>query len=170
MEKKKKNVRTSSEDEKPPKARSEEKIDRRGLWVVNTNRMKQYGDVAVERIGQVIRQQWLRNDDVLLKHNYVRPLEDHEEFELCEPCGRMFLGHNLGGPFRTHREFARHDLATLDLDSGAKAQEYRHHRVGDVRADPDSEHDGEWDLEQEGAPPPTKIEQEVGARSATVSL
>lgn len=150
----------------PPKARVE---DRHGLWVVNSSRMKQYGDCVIERTGQVIRRQHLRNDDVLLKHGYVRPIEEDEEAEQCASCGLVFLGDALSGSFKTHRAFARHDLAKTDLDASIQTPSGRPHRVGDLAADPDASDAGDWDLEPDGAPGARKLEEET-PRGVTVSM
>lgn len=130
---------------------------RRGLWVVMSGRMKQYGDLVIERPGQVIRPAYLRNDDVLLKHNYVKPLKRVEEIKECERCGLMFLGNSISGPYQKHLAYARHDLNKLDLDASIKGKDGKKPRVGDASEDPDSDASGAWDLEDEGAPPPTKM-------------
>ena len=144
----------------PPKSRIE---SRDGLWVVMFGRMKQYGDTTIERPGQVIRRQYLRNDDVLLKRGYVKPLADIEEIEQCTVCGLVFTGTNTSGPFRDHRGYARHDLSQTDLDSGITQEHTPPHRVSDPN-NPDAE--TEWDLEPDGAPGMSKMEeaQPGGAR------
>lgn len=154
--------------ESAPKKKSKDD-SRRGLWVVTFGRMKQYGDLAIERPGQVIRQQHLMNDEKLLKHGYVRPLTKHEEFRPCDSCGLTFLGSITSGPYKSHREYARHDLAKVDLDSGTVAPDGRVPRA-DVEGDPDSAKGGEWDLERDGAPPATKLEEEVPSREIRTSL
>lgn len=141
----------------PPKKADE----RRGLWIVVSGRMKQYGDDVIERPGQIIRQQYLRNDDVLLKHNYVRLLDEHDDMEKCQSCGAMFLGSVTAGPYKAHLAYARHDLATLDLDTGLAGKDGRVLRVGDIAADPDSNDSGDWDLETEGAPSAGRLEEEA---------
>ena len=144
-------------------------LDRRGLWVVVSGRMKQYGDVRIERPGQVIRQQYLRNDDVLLKHNYVSPLQDHEDAERCEVCGLVFTGSVTAGSYKAHREYARHDLAKVDLDAGTVTEGSEKARVGDIVEDPDSEAGGEWDIEPDGAPGEKKLE-EINPGGVRVSM
>ena len=146
----------------PPASRVE---DRHGLWVVVSGRMKQYGDYVIERPNQVIRQQHLKNDDLLLKHNYVRPLSETEEMEQCGACGLVFLGSITSGAYRAHLGFARHDLAQTDLDTGLSRPDGRPHRVGD-ESNPDADNAGDWDLEPDGAPGPAKLEEELpqGAR------
>lgn len=138
---------------------SKKELSRRGLWVVIFGRMKQYGDLAVERPGQVIRQQYLMNDDKLLKHGYVRPLTRHEDVRQCAACGLTFLGSETSGPYKSHLEYVRHDKAKLDLDAGTSTPDGKVPRA-DAEGDPDSTRGGEWDLEQEGAPPVTKMEPE----------
>lgn len=135
---------------------SSKEPSRRGLWVVVAGRMKQYGDMAIERPGQIIRQAYLKNDNLLLKHNYVRPLDRDEEYETCTPCGSMFLGTSISGAYQAHLAFARHDLVKVDLDSGTKSPSGRKQRTGDPTENPDSEAGGDWDLEPEGQPPVTK--------------
>ena len=133
--------------------------DRSGLWVALSGRMAQYGTVKVERPGQVIRQQFLKNDDLLLKHRYVRLLEEHEEIRECESCGLLFLGSITAGPFKLHLDFARHDSEQMDLDAGLKSQSAGG-RSDESSANLDSDSGKEWDIEEEGAPPPTKLEDE----------
>jgi hypothetical protein len=131
--------------------------------------MKQYGDLPIERTGQVIRRQYLRNDDLLLKHGYVRALEDHDDLERCPACGLIFLGNSISGPYKQHLAYARHDLAKLDLDTGLGSPDGRKHRVGDVAADPDADASDDWDLEPEGAPTMPKLEDE-SPRGVRVSM
>ena len=130
---------------------------RRGLWVVTQSSMKQYGDVAIERVGQVIKQQYLRNDDKLLKHGYVRVVNESEDYETCEHCGLVFLGNSITGPFAQHLHFARHDKAVLDLDGPNVKTPKTPGRVGNEDS-PDSDNKSVWDLEPDGAPAPTKVE------------
>lgn len=135
-------------------------FDRRGLWVVVSGRMKQYGDYLIESPGQIIRQQYLRNDDLLLKHHYVKPLQDQEDVTQCKSCGLMFLGTITIGPYKSHLAYARHDLAKTDLDADMQHPAGRRPpRVGD-EANPDADNAGEWDLEPDGTPPATKLEDE----------
>lgn len=144
------------------KSKSAQEVkDRHGLWVVVSGRMKQYGDFKIEAPGQVIRQQYLRNDDLLLKGVYVRPLQDDEEVRKCKACGVVFIGSVTSGPYKTHLARARHDLAKLDLDTRTSTPDGRV-PSSDVAGDPDSDSDGaaDWDLEPEGTPPPTRMEQE----------
>lgn len=138
--------------------RTKQVANRGRLWVVVSGRMKQYGDTRVERPGQVIRPASLLNDDKLLKVGYVRPLKRHEEFETCKPCGGMFLGDAITGPYKQHLALARHDLNKIDLDSNVKGKDGKKPRVGDSSEDPDSESGSAWDLEDDGAPPPTKVQ------------
>ena len=156
----------SPEPGKPAKTQA---LDRRGLWVVVSGRMKQYGDFVIERPGQVIRQQYLKNDDLLLKHNYVRLLKDEEDVEQCQSCGLVFLGTVLAGPYQSHLSYARHDLATVDLDTGVKSGHRPSPRTGDISGDPDSDDGGDWDLEREGAPAEPKLEQ-ISPGGVRVSL
>lgn len=141
---------------KPPKSKVE---SRDGLWVVTSGRMKQYGDCLIEQPGQVIRKQHLKNDDVLLKHNYVRPLRDEEEMEQCKTCGLVFTGSVTTGAYMAHLGRARHDLTQADLDAGIERRAPKKSREGS-EANPDADNAGEWDLEPEGSPPPTKLESE----------
>lgn len=123
--------------------------DRTGLWVVVQGRLPQYGTQVIERPGQVIRQEYLRNDDVLLKHRYVRLLEEHEDVRLCEQDGMLFLGSNTVGPYKSH----------LDQTHGARTRKAKDAHESEA-ANPDSDSRTRWDLEEEGAPPPTKMEDE----------
>ncbi len=150
--------RKTTAKKKTPSRERESAESRRGLWVVVSGRMKQYGDLVIERPGQVIRPAYLRNDEVLLKHNYVKPLKKHEDITTCDRCGSTFLGDAISGPYQNHLADARHDLNKLDLDSGAKGKDGRKKPVGDNSEDPDSDGGGEWDLEDEGASPPTKMD------------
>ena len=84
-------------------AKSKKKLDnspearirrRRNLWVVSSGRMKQYGDTVVESPGQVIRREFMRNDQKLLDIEYVRPVEESENYKKCKACGRTFLGNS----------------------------------------------------------------------------
>ncbi len=143
------------------------KVASRGrLWVVVSGRMKQYGDMRVERPGQVIRPAGLLHDDKLLKLGYVRPLKRHEEFETCDPCGGMFLGDSIAGSYKQHLAYARHDLNKIDMDTSIKGKDGKKPRVGDASENPDVESKSEWDLEDTGAPPPTKVK----GTSAVLSL
>jgi len=150
----------------PPKSRVESRV---GLWVVNSGRMKQYGDYVIERVGQVVRRQYLRNDELLLKHGYVVPLQEHMEARRCESCGLTFTGSVMSGPYKAHLEYARHDMAKVDLDTGLQAPDGRKPRVGDPGADPDVEDRSDWDLEPEGAPAERKLEEE-SPRGVRLSL
>lgn len=143
----------------PGKPAKTHALGRKGLWVVISGRMKQYGDYVIESPGQIIRQQHLRNDDLLLKHGYVRPLKKHEDITQCKSCGLIFLGTITTGPYKSHLGAARHDLEQTDLDSGTQRPSGRRRRVGD-ESSPDADNAGDWDLEPEGAPPPTKLEDE----------
>lgn len=159
---KKRRERRESFDEpspEPGKPAKTQALSRKGLWVVNSGRMKQYGDYVIEGPGQIIRQQYLRNDDVLLKLGYVRPLKSRDETTQCKACGLVFLGTLTVGPYKAHLAAARHDLAQTDLDSGTTRPDGRKRRVGD-ESDPDSDSGGDWDLEPEGAPAPSKLEEE----------
>ena len=141
------------------KKTSSRKVASRGrLWVVMSGRMKQYGDMRMERPGQVIRPAALLHDDKLLKLGYVRPLKRHEEFETCDPCGGMFLGDSITGSYKQHLAYARHDLNKIDMDTSVKGKDGRKPRVGDSSESPDDDSRSEWDLEDEGAPPPTKVQ------------
>ena len=155
-EKKMKN--RSSVKKKKSSRNGKKEQSRIGLWVVVSGRMKQYGDLVIERPGQVIRPAYLRNDDVLLKHNYVKTLKRHEDFETCKRCGLAFLGDSISGPFQKHLAQARHDLNKIDLDSRIKGKDGKKRRAGDSSEDPDSDSGNDWDLEEEGSPPPTKME------------
>lgn len=157
--------KTNPEPVSEPKKKEE---SRRGLWVVTFGRMKQYGDIEVERPGQVIRQQYLINDDKLLKHGYVRPLTKHEDVQQCKVCGLTFLGSITSGPYKSHIGGVKHG-SKLDLDAGTSTPDGRVARA-DVEGDPDSAKGGEWDLEPGDAPPVTKLEEEIPSREATVSL
>jgi len=139
---------------------SQATVDRRGLWVITSGRMKQYGDFVIERPGQIIRQQYLKNDELLLKHSYVRPLQDEEELTQCSVCGLMFLGSVTTGPYKSHLAYARHDLAKVNLDAGTATKDGKRARTGDIAEDPDSGAGGEWDLEPDGAPGERKLEEE----------
>lgn len=158
--------KTNPEPVSEPKKKED---SRRGLWVVTFGRMKQYGDLTIERPGQVIRKQHLINDEKLLKHGYVRKLTKHEDVRQCPVCGLTFLGSETSGPYKSHLGYARHDLAKLDLDIGTSTPDGRVSRA-DVEGDPDSAQGGEWDLERGDTPPVTKLEDEVPSREATVSL
>lgn len=136
-----------------PEARTKR---RRNLWVVEAGRMKQYGDTVIESPGQVIRRNYMRNDQKLLDIGYVRPVEESEDFKKCKTCGRMFLGSSTAGPYRNHLQRARHDQAKQDLDVGTTGKDGRKPR--DAQGDPDGA--GDWDIEPEGAPPPTKVSDE----------
>lgn len=125
---------------------------RRNLWVVDSGRMKQYGDTVIASPGQVIRRTFMRNDVKLLEIGYVRPVEEQEDFRKCKSCGKMFLGTATAGPYKNHLALARHDQARADLDSGTTQPDGKKHRS--AAGDPDG--GGEWDLEPDGAPPPTK--------------
>lgn len=132
---------------------------RRGLWVVDFGRMKQYGDLVIEGPGQIIRRANLVNDGKLLSLGYVHPLRKGEDYETCPSCGLMFAGSSISGAYRSHLEKARHDInGKIDLDSSAKGRKKAPaRRVGNEDA-PDSEGGGEWDLEREGAAPPSKVQ------------
>jgi len=125
---------------------------RHNLWVVDSGRMKQYGDTVIESPGQVIRRAYLRNDTKLLESGYVRPVEESEDFRKCKSCGTLWLGTATSGPYKNHLARARHDQAKADLDTGTTGSDGKEHRS--AAGDPDGE--GEWDLEPDGAPPPTK--------------
>ena len=118
--------------------------------------MKQYGDQTIEAPGQIIRRGYMRNDVKLLEIGYVRPVEVHEDFKKCRSCGQMFLGTATTGPYKNHLDRARHDAAKADLDTGKTGADGR--VLENAQADPDG--GGNWDLETEGAPGPTK---ETGA-------
>ena len=135
---------------------------RRNLWVVSSGRMKQYGDTVVESPGQVIRREFMRNDQKLLDIEYVRPVEESENYKKCKACGRTFLGNSTAGPYKSHLARARHDQAKQDLDAGTTEKDGRVHR--EASGDPDGS--GAWDLEPEGAPPPTKETRQ----SQTISM
>lgn len=128
------------------------KARRRNLWVIESGRMKQYGDQVIESPGQVVRRGYLRNDAKLLDIGYVRPVEEHEDFKKCRSCGLMFLGTATSGPYKNHLDRARHDAAKADLDTGETAPDGK--VPENAQSDPDGS--GNWDLEPEGAPPPTK--------------
>lgn len=126
---------------------------RRGLWVVEAGKMKQYGDENVNLMpGQIIRRGYMRNDVKLLEMGYVRPVEEHEDFKKCKSCGTMWLGTATSGPYRNHQEKARHDAAVANLDTGTNAPDGRRHES--AQENPDGS--GNWDLEPAGAPGPTK--------------
>ena len=121
----------------------------------------------VEGSGQVLEKQYLKNDAALLRLDYVRPIEDHEDYRACDVpggCGRMFLGSLTSGPFRNHLRLARLG-EEMDVDAQTSEPSRRVHRE-DVEATPDGEGKASWDLEKEGAPPPTKVE----GSSETTSL
>lgn len=135
-----------------PTKKVSRKARRRNLWVVESGRMKQYGDMAIEAPGQIIRRGYMRNDVKLLDIGYVRPVDVHEDFKKCRSCGQMFLGTATAGPYKNHLDRARHDEAGANLDTGITGTD------GRVSEDAQSNPDGgsNWDLEPEGAAPPTK--------------
>ena len=75
----------------------------------------------------------------------------------------------MSGPYKAHLEYARHDMAKVDLDTGLQAPDGRKPRVGDPGADPDVEDRSDWDLEPEGAPAERKLEEE-SPRGVRLSL
>ena len=135
------------------KKRVSRKERRRNLWVVESGRMKQYGDENVNLIpGQIIRRSYKRNDVKLLEMGYVRPVEEHEDFKKCRSCGTLWLGTATTGPYKSHQLKARHDQAVSDLDTGKTAPDGRKH----VNAQDNPDGKSDWDLEPDGTPEPTK--------------
>lgn len=142
---------------KARRVRARREDERRGLWVVQSPRMKQYGDQANLSNGQVIRRLNLLNDSKLERIGYVKPLEVDDEFETCGACGKMYMGTSISGPYSQHLARARHDLAKLDLDEPSRSSSEPAPRArSDEASDPDTIGDGVWDLEPDGAPAPTK--------------
>lgn len=130
---------------------------RRGLWVVQFGRMKQYGDQVIEGPGQIIRRANLLNDGKLLSAGYVIPLRKDVDYETCPTCGLMFTGSSIAGAYKGHLEQARHDINDkIDVDGPAKGKKVTTQRTGNEDS-PDSDGGGDWDLETEGAPPPTRV-------------
>jgi len=117
--------------------------------VVISGRLPMYDGMPITGAGQVIELTYQRNDDLLLKHRYVRPIEDREEVWSCDQCPLEFLGDITSGPAASH----------LRIAHGPNAG-----RPAAANADPDGS--GEFPLETEGAPPPTK----VGGSGDTVAL
>lgn len=155
-------TKTLSPAKKARLKRRKREEERRNLWVVIHGRMKMYDDIKIEGVGQIIERHMLINDGKLLEHGYVRPVEESEDFETCEHDGTVWLGTNLSGPYMNHQKRARHNEAVTDLDNPAlsrSAPEPKHR--SDADADPNSEKEGAWDLEEEGAPAPTRMEDEV---------
>ena len=137
--------------------------ERRGLWVVTSNRMKQYGDVKIDGIGQIIKRQGLVNDGKLVEHNYVREVDVDEDWEKCDSCGLEFSGTATSGPYGAHQKRAKHNQGVIDTDDPGLSRDAPppEHKSDADRA-LDSETEGSWDLEPEGALAPTKVEDEVG--------
>lgn len=149
--------------------------ERRNLWVVTSSRMKMYGDVKIQGMGQIIKRQFLPNDGKILEIGYARPVEESEDFETCDGCGTRWLGTNLSGPYLGHQRRARHNEAVEDLDNpGLSRPAPSPNQRNEADADPTAEKDGQWDLEEEGAPTPTRIEDDLGIKGdkdvAKVSL
>lgn len=155
-------TKTLSPEKKARLKRRKREEERHNLWVVISGKMKMYGDVKIEGLGQIIKRQMLINDGKLLEGGYVRPVEESEDFETCEHDGTLWLGTNLSGPYMNHQQRARHNEAVTDVDNpvlSRSAPDPKHR--SDADADPNSEKEGTWDLEEEGAPPPTRLEDEV---------
>jgi hypothetical protein len=135
-----------------------------GQEVVVVKNLPMYNGQPIDGRGQVIELQYAFNDQKLLRHEYVRLLEKGEEVSRCKSCGLKFVGDSASGnsPYAAHLERARHDLEPIDLDSPAKSPSGRRRRTPDTGAASD---DAAQDLELEGAPPPTKMEEERPRRT-----
>ena len=122
-----------------------------------------YGNVKIDGIGQIIKRQGLVNDGKLVKGNYVQDVEVDDDFETCDGCGLQFLGTVTSGAYAAHQKRAKHNEGVIDTDNPVLSRDAPppKHRSDEDRA-LDSDTEGAWDLEPDGAPSPTKVEDEVG--------
>lgn len=144
---------------------SSTKLRRSDLWVVIAGQMPSYGDQVIESPGQIIVKKYLRNDEILLRRRYVRPLAREDEYRKCDSCGRRFLGSITSGPYRSHRERARHDQEPVDLDQSVKSPKAAKPRSAAGENPDKADGEGAWDLEEGDSPPVTKIEEDIPSGS-----
>lgn len=86
--------------------------------------LKQYAGKPLS-VGEVYRLEGMRNDDLLLKHNYIKPYAEGDEPLTCANCDRLFAhASGLSSHLRDSHTPGRREPNALEAESPRLPEEH----------------------------------------------